>query len=51
MMVMEPNGLLKGVNVCARRQVTLLVGSFDLKRGVIVAIGDYTPKGVTLTHF
>ena len=29
-----------------RTQITLLVGSFDPFKGVILDINDYTPKGV-----
>ena len=38
------NDSTKGVKLHPRNQITLLVGLFYPFRGVILDIGDYTPK-------
>ena len=40
----KSNKAHKSVKLHPRSQITLVVGSFDIVKGVILDIGDYKPK-------
>ena len=43
-MLLNERNYTQEIKLYSRSQITLLVGSFDPFKGVILDIGDYTPK-------